>query len=185
MAQRIIIFDGPDMCGKTAIAKELSRRTGIPYFKASSEHETFLYDCGPNEPQSGLQNGEFLNQLWYADPRTFDLLKQTGQSIIFDRAYPSEYVYSTLFHRKTDMQAIQFLDELYESLGAQLVICVRASYAGIHDDLKPDMGPETLQKQHDLYMDFLKATRLDSVLLFTDDEDLEREIREVREGLVI
>jgi hypothetical protein len=183
MAQRIIIFDGPDMTGKTAIARELSHRAGIPYFKASSEHATFLGDCGGSRQSGDIP--EFLNQLWYADPRTFDLLKQTGQSIIFDRAYPSEYVYSALFHRQTDMQAIQNLDQLYRSLGANLVLCVRASYAGIRDDLKPDMGPEVLRRQHDLYMDFLRATRLDSVLLHTDDEDLEREIHEVREALVI
>ena len=54
MAQQVIMLVGPDRCGKTEIAKELSKRTGIPRFKASTEHDTYL---------NGLSG--FLNQLLY------------------------------------------------------------------------------------------------------------------------
>lgn len=181
--QRIIIFDGPDMCGKTAIAKELSRQTGIPYFKASSEHQTFLKDC--ENFRDWRREPDFLQQLHHADPRMLDFLKQTGHSVIFDRAYPSEVVYSTLFHRQTDLDAIVELDKGYEELDAQFILCVRNSYDGIHDDLKPDMGPDVLREQHELYMDFFKATRLRSMTLYTDDQDLPKQIASIRNFLEV
>ena len=39
--QRIIIFEGPDGCGKTNIAAELSRRLNIPVFKNDQEWSHF------------------------------------------------------------------------------------------------------------------------------------------------
>lgn len=72
--QRIIIMIGPDRCGKTEIAKRLAFLQGLPYFKASSEHETYL-----------SKQGQFVQQLKHADPRMVDFLSQTGHSVIFDR----------------------------------------------------------------------------------------------------
>lgn len=181
--QRIIIFDGPDRCGKSNIAQELSRQLEIPYFKASSEHESFLDSFEDHNRRYEQMNNKFLNQLRFADPRMADFLKQTGHSVIFDRAYPSEVVYSTLFHRVTDLDVIVELDRAYEALGAKLVLCLRADYSGITDDVKPDMGPETLREQHQLYMEFYRATQLRSLLLFTDDHDLKRQITTIREFL--
>ena len=181
MPQHIVIFDGPDMCGKTAIATELSRQINVPYFKASSEHKTFLKDCG--DDRDWQEPPDFLHQLRHADPRMLDFLRQTGHSVIFDRAYPSEVVYSALFHRQTDLDAVIELDKGYADLDAKFILCARRSYDGIHDDLKPDMGPETLRQQHELYLDFFKATRLRSMLLYTDDQNLPKQIAAIRDFL--
>ena len=166
--QNIIFFDGPDMCGKTQIAKALSKRSGIPYFKASSEHETY----------KRAQN-VFLEQLVHADPRVLDILKQTGHSMIFDRAYPSEWVYSKLLDRYTDEDTLLQLDAGYAALGAKLIIPVRSSYVGIVDDMDPKLTSDRLQDLDDLYREFAEWTDVDTLLLNVDDEDLVRELTEI------
>lgn len=168
MKQRVIFFVGADMCGKTQIAKEVSRITKIPYFKASSEHDSYL-----------SKNDLFLNQLRYADMRVFDVLKQTGCSIIFDRGYPCEKVYSKVFGRKTDEEILQIEDAAYASIGAQIVICYRNSYQGIVDDLDPNIDQNVLETLTKEYVSFSKWTKCKTILLNVDDEDLSREVKDV------
>ena len=81
--QHVVMFVGPDRCGKTNIIAEVERLTGIPSFKATSEHDSFL-------SSKTTKREAFLNQLRYADPRVFDILKQTGYSLMFDRAHPCD-----------------------------------------------------------------------------------------------
>ena len=61
MKQQIVFFVGPDRCGKTEISKATSAAIGVPYFKASSEHDSFL-------SSKVTKREAFLNQLRYADP---------------------------------------------------------------------------------------------------------------------
>lgn len=166
--QKIVFFVGPDRVGKSHIAKELSRRTGIPYFKASSEHESFLK--GPER---------FVNQLRYADPRVLDLLKQTGHSVVFDRGFPCELVYATALGRKSDMTVLSALDEGYSKLYAKVIVCFRSSYAGIKDDLDPSIDEAKLTELSALYVKFSRWTKCHVHLLNVDDENLDREVNEV------
>jgi hypothetical protein len=163
---------GPDMTGKTQIAKELSKRTGIPYFKASSERTTYL-ETKVTRPEL------FLNQLLYADPRAFDLAKQVGFSMVMDRAYPCEAVYSQVMERKTDMDAIHVMDGLWASLGAKIVICYRSSYEGIVDDIDEKITAPVLKRLTEAYFAFSDWTRCDVLRLNVDDEDLNREVEEI------
>jgi deoxyadenosine/deoxycytidine kinase len=175
MMQRIVFLCGPDRCGKTEIGQELAGRSGIPYFKASSEHDTFL-SCRVSRREA------FLNQMRYADPRVFDVLKQTGHSVIFDRGFPCERVYSKVLGRKTDQQIIKHMDEMWASLGAVIVLCHRSSYLGISDDLDPRIDSHVLDAIHDEYFDFVdNVTRCRTLKLNVDDEDLDREVSEIME----
>lgn len=169
--QRIVMFVGADMCGKTQIAKELSRVALIPYFKATSEHTTFL-------SSRVAVNDQFLNQLRFADPRVFDLLRQTGHSVIFDRAYPCEYAYSKVLGRETDMKMLHHVDESWASIKAKIVFCHRSSYAGIQDDLDPTIGEGNLLNLHAAYEEFFDWTKCEVLRLNVDDEDLEREVND-------
>jgi hypothetical protein len=170
--QRLVFFVGPDMCGKTNIAQALSHATGIPYFKATSEHDAYL--------SSKVSKRElFLNQLRYADPRVVDLLKQTGQSVVFDRGWPCEYAYSTVMGRETDNKMLWHLDEQWASLDARIVSCYRTSYMGIVDDLDEGIRAGTLHELDSAYVDFAQRTRCKVHRLCVDDEDLEREVAEV------
>jgi hypothetical protein len=168
MKQQVIMIVGPDRCGKSEIAKELSQRTGMPYFKAQSEHESYL--GGDNK---------FLMQLVYADPRAFDLAKQIGFSMIMDRAYPCEKVYSKVLNRETDEKALAIMDDCWASLETKIIICYRSSYKGIVDDLDSNIDETILEKLSDEYFEFSKWTKCDVMLLNVDDEDLDREVNDI------
>lgn len=162
------------MCGKTNIAKAVASVTGVPYFKATSEHDSYL--------SSKVSKREaFLNQLRYADPRVFDVLKQTGHSIIFDRGYPCELAYSLVMKRETDNTMLVHMDEMWASLGAKVVFCRRSDYSGIVDDLDPSIGAETLAKLDAAYDHFAEVTKAKVYKLNVDDEDINREVDEVLE----
>jgi hypothetical protein len=174
--QVILFFVGPDMCGKTQIAQELSRVIGVPYFKATSEHEDYL-------SSKVTKREEFLNQLRYADPRVFDVLNQTGYSMVFDRGFPCEAAYSKVMGRETDMTMLHHMDEMWASIDARIVFCYRSSYAGIVDDLDSNIDSVVLQGIHDAYLDFLSWTRCKVINLNVDDENLNREVMEIIEHL--
>ena len=169
--QHIVFFVGPDMCGKTEIAKEVSRRLGVPYFKATSEHTSFL-------SSRVSKNDQFLNQLRFADPRVYDLLRQTGHSVVFDRGYPCEFVYANVLERETDMVMLRHVDAAWAGLGARIVLCHRSSYAGINDDLDPTIDQDMLNDLHDTYFEFSRWTKCPLLKLNVDDESLEREVSE-------
>ena len=159
------------MTGKTEISKEWSKFTGIPRFKASSEHTTYL----------GSKD-RFVQQLRYADTRMVDFLGQTGHSVIFDRAWPCEYAYSKVFNRDTDLRALREVDSAYAALETWIIITGRTSYESIIDDIDPGITEETLKKIHCAYTEFMTWTKCRVLYLPVDDEDLEREIKDIMIG---
>lgn len=175
--QQLIFFVGPDMCGKTEISKAVAFATGIPYFKATSEHTSFL-------SSRVSKNDQFLNQLRFADPRVLDILRQTGHSVVFDRGFPCEYAYSKVMGRETDMVMLRHVDESYAGLRAKIVFCHRSSYKGIVDDLDPTVKEDTLEEIHAAYIDFLRWTKCEVLILNVDDENLNREVTEVLDFVV-
>jgi len=178
--QHVIMVVGPDMTGKSQIAKELAMRLGNSrfYFKASTEHDSFL-------SSKTTKREAFLNQLRYADPRVFDVLKQTGHSIVFDRAFPCEAAYSEVMQRETDHTMLTHMDEMWASIDARIVFCHRNSYEGITDDLDPSIDSAMLQRIHDAYVKFLSASKCKVLKLNVDDENLDREVSEILEFLKV
>lgn len=170
--QLVLFFVGPDMCGKTQIAKELSKVIDVPYFKASSEHDSFL------SSQTSKREA-FLNQLRYADPRIFDVLKQTGYGLIFDRGFPCEWAYSRVFKRETDTSMLKHMDDMWSTIDARVIFCHRSSYEGIVDDLDPSITARVLENIHAEYEDFFVWSSCKHLKLNVDDENLEREINDI------
>lgn len=168
----LIAFEGPDRCGKSEIAAELSRQTGVPVFKNSGEWFTDLRDPS-----------YFKNLLVYGATFLADFMQQTKASVIMDRNYASEWVYSKYFSRETDLEILRKVDEKFAASGGRFVICRRKSYNGIRDDLHDYIDSETLAGIDSLYEEFAKWTRCDVVTVWVDDEDLSREIKEIREWL--
>lgn len=166
--QQIIFLVGPDMTGKTNIAQALSQKIHIPIYKASTEHNNFL-----------SKQDRFISDIRYSCPARLDLLKQTNLSVIYDRGYPCEWVYSQFFNRQTDLAAIEHLDQEYSALNAKIICCTRKSFAGINDDLDPRINQQALEKLHKLYQDFLNITKCNSYTLFVDDQNITREIDEI------
>ena len=165
--QHIIIFDGPDMCGKTEMAKELSSLIKVPYFKNENEWKYFEND-----------SSYFKNALAYGDTFFYSYLQQTGASIILDRSYPSEWVYSKAFLRVTNDEALSDIDKMASTIKTKIVIPYRTSYEGLQDQFS-SITPARLKEIEALYREFSTWTSCDTLLLNVDSEDLDDEIFKV------
>jgi len=167
MMGTVVLFDGSDKVGKTEMAKELSMRLCIPYFKNESEWNAFSND-----------KSYFVNALKYGDPYFYNFLKMTGVSTILDRSYPSEWVYSNVYGRLTDYEALQHIDSLAASIGVKIIIPYRTSYEGFHDDMH-DIDSQSMQKISNMYAEFIKWTRCETLHLCVDSEDLDWEMKTI------
>lgn len=168
----LISLEGPDRCGKSEIAAELSRQTGVPCFKNTGEWTTDLKD--PTY---------FKNLLIYGGTFLIDFIEQTRPSAILDRHYPSEWVYSRYFRRETDDAVLRKIDEKFARAGGKIVLCRRKSYAGIRDDLHTYVDSEVLAGIDKLYGEFADWTQCPVLTLWVDDEDLKREMKEIKEWI--
>lgn len=169
--QTVVIFEGCDKVGKTEMAKELARRTEIPYFKNVSEWNAFS-----NDPSY------FASALKYGDTYFYNFLKNTLTSTILDRSYPSEWVYSKVYNRKTDEATLKYIDDLASSFDVRIVIPYRSSYKGLKDDLH-DIDEDHLQTLSDAYAKFANWTKCKVLRMCVDDEDLNRELQDILEFL--
>lgn len=166
--QNVIIFDGPDMCGKTEMAQHLSRMLNIPYFKNTCEKKFFEKDPG-----------YFTKALKYGDSYFASYLKQTGASVILDRSFPSEFVYSQIMSRETNWDILRMIDTMFTDVCTKIIIPVRTTYLGIKDDIFDVLDESKLSMIDKKYREFAMWTSCDTLILNVDDEDLEREMRDI------
>jgi len=165
-----IAFIGPDMTGKSNIAAELSRQTGIPVFKNSGEWKTQL-----DSPDY------FLNLLRYGGPFLMDFMHQTDASVILDRFYPCELVYASAFERPTDLDAITWMDDKFAEVNGKFILCLRKDYSGLVDDQYPDqLPPEMLKVLDKHYRTFYETTTCECLILETDDMDLNKQVKKIK-----
>lgn len=170
--QYIIIFDGPDMTGKTEMSIELSKRINVPRFKNSRERQFFEKDPG-----------YFVKALKYGDPYFVSYLQQTGASVILDRGFPSEFVYSKAFNRETNADILRMVDTMFASAGAKIIIPYRSDYSMFVDDQFSSINSEMLEKIDSLYSEFCAWTSCEVLRICVDDENIEREINEISKFL--
>jgi len=168
----MIAFEGPDRCGKSEISSELARRLGHAYFKNTDEWSTDL-----RTPEY------FKNLLVYGGTFLTTFLEQVKPNVIMDRYYPSEWVYSRVFGRDSNEDVLRKIDSKFSEAGGQIIICRRKSYKGIKDDLHDYVDSDMLKKLDEQYENFSKWTSCKTFVLNVDDEDLEREIRDIRSWL--
>lgn len=166
--QQVIIFDGPDGCGKTNIAEALSRALGIPVFKNQFEWDNFDLNSS---------NNYFISAIKYQHPYVLSFIKQTGTSVIFDRAHPSEFAYSRVFGRETCEKSIKLCDVMSSGLNAKIIIPYRTSYENVQDEY--GVTAEHLRILEHEYREFANITACDVYFLNVDDEDLDRELGEI------
>lgn len=152
--QKIVIFDGPDRCGKTNIAQALSHKLSIPYFKFSNEAKHW-------------KENSFKETLVYGEPKFVQFLRDTRTNVILDRDYPSEWVYSQVFERDTDMELLRWCDEEFARMGAYIVIPLRHRYEGNipNDELVPK---DKFLDLHNKYVEFTSWTKCSTVIIFVD-----------------
>lgn len=166
----IVIFEGPDRCGKTEISHALSKIRGLSYFKNHQEHKNFT--------QNKFNDTAFIEAAYL-----IDMLKQVqfaNNGIILDRHMPSEYVYSQVFNRQTDMNAIWQVDEQLSMLGAVIIYCYKDFYKEYEDEVIDLQHIENIKEKYETYFE---QTSMPICYLNTTDENLEREIMEIQEFL--
>lgn len=167
-AHALVWVVGPDMCGKTQISRELARRIGASYFKASSEHGTLV-----------RSPAEFSAQTRYCEPRQIDMIVQLGARVVLDRGWPCEHAYGTVLGRAVDAQSLVEIDRLSSRAGGIVVCCWRTSYDGIVDDIDARLAGATLQRIELEYRRLAATCRTPFVFVNVDDEDLDREVSEI------
>jgi thymidylate kinase len=112
---KIIIFEGPDRCGKSEIGTALAKHLGLSYFKNHAEHDNF-------------SNENFLSTAFTEAFYLLDMLKQVEfkeNGIILDRHIPSEWVYAKTFERETSEALVFKVDEELAKLGAVIIYCYK------------------------------------------------------------
>jgi thymidylate kinase len=152
--QQIIIFDSPDGTGKTNIAQSLSARLHIPYFKMNTEHQNW-------------RAGKFKTALEFDQTYLLQFLKQTGHSVIIDRAYPAEWVYSKVFKRETNDDLLEEIDRGFAELRTNIVIPLRRDYSKNRADEL--VSNDKLPELHAEYQRFSRWSKCRSIQIHVDD----------------
>src|SRR5690606_6722872 len=114
----IIILEGPDGVGKSALANQLSERLSMPVWKRV------------HNPLYGMtvESSQLLHE------SEFQMFQALNPDVIVDRWYPSEYIYNNAFGRDFDRKAIVDLDErVWRDLDVLPVLLYWPSDATIHE----------------------------------------------------
>lgn len=157
----IILCEGPDGVGKTNISQALASHYHIPYFKVSTEHSNWK----SNSFKSSIPFDVLLPQF----------VEQTGVEFISDRCYISEIVYSRVFKRDTDWEALWQIDREWANQNAIIIMPLRRDYSKVTDELVEQKFMDLL---HDEYMNFSYETNCHVIKILVDDydDDIERQL---------
>lgn len=167
--QKIIILEGCEKVGKTSIGKRLSEVLDVPYFKNSNEHTHFF--------DEDIARYRFLDQLYI-----YDFLKQTGYSVILDRAFPSDIVYTQVFrnHDQKLIDTLYDIDRKFSSLDTFVI------YFRKHGNLVKDeiINKENFVHIRNEYNIFLQNTKCNTMEINTSDEDVNNQITRIFDKLI-
>jgi thymidylate kinase len=169
MKQNIIIFEGADKSGKTTIAKELSKRTGLPIFKV--QRNKYNWDKDAN--------------LQYGTEQITQFLEQTGASVILDRFHPSDYMYSKLFGRTVNMKKVREIDARLAEIGTVIVYCYKDPEFYVEDEEDKDFVNSSMyDRMTSLYQQFATlSSSCKHIFLNTSDQDIEKQIKTIKKLL--
>ena len=162
--QKVIIMDGVDGCYKSTMAKELSKRLNIPYFKNSRQDLYF-----------GKDSKYFQRALKFGEPYFCDYLKQSGASIIIDRGYPSEFCYPHVMGRETDIEMLRIVDEMFAGIDTKIVCPFRSDYSVVKDKFEV-LDKQKLEAIHEMYAQFCRWTKCDVLRFCVDGTDIETQM---------
>lgn len=172
MKNILLALEGPDKCAKSEISVELCRRLNAGYFKNGGEWT------------ADLRSPDYFKKLLeYGATLLVDFFVQVKCSVILDRFYPSEWVYSRVFERDTNEEVLRLVDEKFSQCGGVIVLCRRKSYNGIVDDLHSFIDSQMLEKLDAEYENFKLWTTCKVVEIFVDDHDLDRQCNDIIKGL--
>jgi len=121
----VFIFDGPDGCGKTTLAKRISKELNMPYHKNPYEHGEWKHP------------DRYKLMLRYTDLYFLTYLKNSRNDVCLDRSWTTEWVYSQVFNRGNDFEFLHKLDDLLSSIeNSVLIITTRTNLPNQEDELE-------------------------------------------------
>jgi len=162
--QKILFFEGVDKTGKSNIAKRLSEIISTPYFKNTTE-KLFFTD-------KTITKYRWLDQLYL-----YEFLKQTGYSVIIDRGFISDLVYTRIFRKKNKetIEKLIIVDKLFASIGAKIIYCYKTKNTFVDDVIDIDKY-SSLSNEYDR---FLKLSFCEILKLDTTDEKINEQIKRI------
>ena len=167
----VIFVEGPDETGKTHIAKALCEEFGLQYWK--------------NEDNEEFEKREFhtLLKFHYAKlPKMCKLFQGMESGVVFDRNFITEAVYSKVFNRPTYPEVLEQLNKDYAELKAVTVYCYKTDYRKFED---PHVNVERMKEIEEEYMRyFMNHIEIPTLMLDTTDENLQRQIKTIKEFLM-
>jgi len=166
---KIIILEGCDGAGKTNIAENLSKILQIPVFKPYGQ-----------DIMRKANNPELVKNKIYEGIIVSKILWLTNSSLIFDRYYPSEFVYSRVFGRPFYENELKEVDIAFSALGSLIVVCYKNNLDDYKDEIIDKKYAFSLMN---IYDEFLEWTNCKKLKLNTTDHDINREVHEIMKAL--
>jgi len=169
MEQIIVILDGPDGTGKTEISQGLSKVLRIHTFKNPLEGTLF-------------RNKTFQEEMKYVPEYIAAFLKQTGESIIFDRHYPAEYAYAKTLNRDFDEDKFWNIDKAFAAINTKIIICHKSTYTNYEDDLVPMKCQEDIFRH---YLVFATKSSCKNYFMDTSTQNLPEQLSTIVNWLLV
>jgi thymidylate kinase len=160
-----LIIEGVDGTGKTTIANALAPYLNAHVYKSGREHKLF-----------GEKNAQ-LNVLKWAVYEQLKMVELCEIDIIFDRLFPSEWVYSKAFNRESDNNLVLSYDRWWNKLGGKIVFLTKSN--NTKDDEIIDK--EKYAEIEALYAKYAEESTCDVLVLDTSDEDIAVQINKILE----
>lgn len=160
-----IILCGVDRTGKSNIAYELSKILLVPTYKSGREHSVF-HD----------KDAQF-NILKWGVYEVLRLVEVCDISVIFDRFFPCEFVYSKVYHRNSDDGLVREYDRWWDSLDGKIVFLDKPKMDGKDELVNPDKYDEIRAR----YEDYKKITQCKHLTIDTSDYDIYKQVNTIIE----
>ena len=161
MPKTLLIIEGPDNCGKTNIASLLSNILKIPVYKSGREVDAF------NEIDAQY------NILKWGVYEQLKMIETYGGGIIFDRFFPSEFVYSRVYNRKSDIELIKKYDKELNKLGGKIIFLDKEVMDG-EDDLIKEEKYQKIREQYEIYKN--EITSCSHITIDTSDRNTQKQL---------
>ena len=117
MEQNVIIFESCAHSNYAELMDRCSNELHIPIFN----------------PDTNKSKHEFItNSIEYIDPYIVNFLKQTKNSVIFNRKYPSQYVYSNVDNLDINSDIFAKIDSLYSEMGTTIIFCYKTQFEDVN-----------------------------------------------------
>lgn len=168
----IIIFEGFEKVGKTTIAKKLASEISVPYFKNPNELQNTLFE---------KEQIDFEVQTKHDWRYMIEFLKQTKNSAIFDRSFISEFAYGKIFrsknYEKNNVEKfIKHYDDELGKINSFLIYCFKN-----HNNEEDDIINKSFATNIDcLYRQYIEQTKIRTIIINTEDHNIERQIKMIR-----